>query len=198
LPRRLLLKNTRLSRIGFAGVRVEYGDLAICIDPGSEAPDCQVVLCTHNHSRHCGSWIQSTSKPIYSPSTGYVVKPGVDLNVNSVRVLVRDAYNDPDLYSGKPPHPRGFGVGYILIPPSGLTIYHTGDTSLVSEVLNPGLNIDVLVAPVGGGSVMTPEDAVELVKSIKPSITIPIHAEEIDLYYRFRDMAQPYTQVILL
>jgi L-ascorbate metabolism protein UlaG (beta-lactamase superfamily) len=122
----------------------------------------------------------------------------VDLDVNGVRVLVRDAYNDPDLYSGKPPHPRGLGVGYILIPPSGLTIYHTGDTSLVSEILNPGLNIDVLVTPVGGGSVMTPEDAVELVKSIKPSITIPIHAEDIDLYYRFRDMAQPYTQVILL
>jgi L-ascorbate metabolism protein UlaG (beta-lactamase superfamily) len=119
LPRRLLLKNTWLSRIGFAGVRVEYGDLAICIDPGSEVFNCQVVLCTHSHSRHCSGWIQSTNKPIYSPSTGYTVKPGVDLDVNGVRVLVRDAYNDPDLYSGKPPHPRGLGVGYILIPQVG-------------------------------------------------------------------------------
>jgi len=45
---------------------------------------------------------------------------------------------------------------------------------------------------------MNPEDAFELVKSIKPVVTIPVHTEDPRLLYKFRDMVQPYTQVVLL
>jgi hypothetical protein len=45
---------------------------------------------------------------------------------------------------------------------------------------------------------MTPEEAAEAVKLLRPKIALPVHFVEGKLYVKFRDIAQPYTQVINL
>ncbi|MEM1606254.1 MAG: hypothetical protein QXW41_08440 [Fervidicoccaceae archaeon] len=45
---------------------------------------------------------------------------------------------------------------------------------------------------------MTPEEAVELVSSARPAVSIPVHYTSLRDHYRFRDMSQPYTQIVLL
>jgi len=77
-------------------------------------------------------------------------------------------------------------------------VYYTGDTELVEELLSKSGHVDILILPISGEGVFTPEEAVEAVKSIKPSLVIPVHYEDFSVYYRFRDIAQPYTQVVRL
>jgi len=49
-----------------------------------------------------------------------------------------------------------------------------GDADLVREVEGVR-DVDVLLAPVGGGSVMTPEEAADAVMLLRPKIAVPIH-----------------------
>ncbi len=45
---------------------------------------------------------------------------------------------------------------------------------------------------------MTPEEAADVVMLLRPKIAVPIHFNERRQFVKFRDIAQPYTQVILL
>jgi L-ascorbate metabolism protein UlaG (beta-lactamase superfamily) len=58
--------------------------------------------------------------------------------------------------------------------------------------------VDVLLVPIGGGSVMTPEEAADAVALLRPKIAVPIHYTDMKHYVKFRDMAHPYTNVIAL
>ena len=129
---------------------------------------------------------------------GSGVKPGNFLELGAVRVHVVESYNRPELYANNPPHPKGLGVGYVLEYPTGLVVYFTGDTNFIDEMLELERRVTLFIPAISGGCVMTPEEAVEAVKSLKPPLTIPVHYENLHLYYRFRDMAQPYTQVVRL
>ncbi|MGC8983246.1 MAG: MBL fold metallo-hydrolase [Desulfurococcaceae archaeon] len=198
MPKRLLIKGVRVSRRGFAGLLLEYNSRSICIDPGSALEGCGVVLCTHSHARHCLPDVVGSLSELVSPFAGRLVKPGGSLEVSGVRVSAFDAYNRPEL-SGEPvPHPRGLGVGFLLAFPSGLRVCYTGDTDLVEEVVEACRGVDLLAVPVGGGCVMAPEEALELIRSVRPAITLPLHAEKPEQYFKLRDMAQPYTQVVIL
>lgn len=199
MPRTLVLRNAVLSRRGFTGVVLKYGNVKLCIDPGDAFDDCMYILCTHEHRRHCSENTRILSREkLASPYAGRIVKPGEMINLGDVKIKVVEAYNEPDLYGGMPPHPRGLGVGYVIEFPNGLTIYYVGDSSLVPEVVKAAENVYALFTPIGGGCVMTPEEAAELVKSARPSITIPMHFEDPEDYYKFRDISQPYTQIIFL
>lgn len=188
-----------IRRRGFTGIGLGIGELEICVDPGVDFEKCSVVLCTHDHTRHCDiSLLDGEKKTYYSPISGIVVKHGDEFNVGKVSVRVIHAYNRPETRGGITPHPRGLGVGYIIDPGYDTRVFYMGDTDFIDEVLELSRSIAILIPPIGGGCVMNPEEAVEVVKSIKPAITIPVHYVDIRDYYKFRDMAQMYTQVIRL
>lgn len=198
MPEKLVFKQVAISRMGFAGLVLDYSGFRICIDPGHEVHGCSVLLCTHSHARHCSGEAMVSAALLVSPFAGLVVKPGSTLSIEGFLIKALEAYNPPEAHAGNPPHPRGFGVGFLVEAPSGLTIYYTGDTSLVPEVLSIDTSVDVLAVPVGGGCVMFPEEALELTKSIRPSIAIPLHSEFREHYVKYKNLAQPYTQVVLL
>ncbi len=112
------------------------------------------------------------------------------------KVAVTDAYNMTKLQRGRPVHAKGEGVGYV-VDAGGVRLYHTGDTDLIKEMSSAGL-VDILLVPIGGGSVMTPEEAAEAVMLLRPKITVPLHHAEKRQYVKFRDMAYPYTNIIAL
>lgn len=74
-------------------------------------------------------------------------------------------------------HKREYNwVGYIVTIDKK-RIYVAGDTDNTEEARN--VECDIAMVPIGGTYTMTWEEAVELVKEIKPSLAIPIHYKSI-------------------
>lgn len=197
MPLKLRVGEITISRRGYAGIVVWFKSKTYCVDPGEELKDCDVILCTHTHHRHCREEnLLSFPGEKISPRLHERVKPGEELQIDEIRVLAVHAYNRPELYGGVLLHHKSCCVGYVVTFPGNTKVYYMGDTNFVDEILSIGKNITVLVPPIGGDYVMTPEEALEVVRSLKPVITIPVHYDNIEHYYNFRDIAQPYTQVI--
>lgn len=197
MPTALLLRETRISRTGYAGVVIEFAGERLCIDPSEYMENCSYILCTHPHDRHCRG-VETSIIIFTSTKSKRSVLPGDAFQLGVFRVFSTQAYNDPEVYESTPPHPKGSGVGFIVETPSKLRVYYVGDSNLVPEVAESASNSDIIIVPIGGGCVMTPEEASELVKHSRPLVAIPVHYDAPVFFARFKDIAQPYTQVIQL
>src|SRR5260370_6687198 len=102
------------------------------------------------------------------------VKPGDKVAFGDITVEVVPAYNlNKFREPGKPFHPKEDGkVGFILSI-GGVRVYHAGDTDPIPEMR--GFKTDVALLPVSGTYVMTPEEAAEATRMIKPKLAIPMH-----------------------
>ncbi len=173
-------------RVGFAGAVVEHRGRRICVDVVGAGAACDVSLFTHDHPRHYGG---PAGGLVASPFAGVRLGEWARLDLGWASVTAVPAYN---VDGG--PHRRGCCLGYV-IEVGGVTVYHAGDTDLVPEMVRlPRPTVALL--PVGGGSVMEPEEAAEAVKTLRPSVAVPLHYDDRRSYWVFRDIAQPYTQVV--
>src|SRR3989454_776023 len=102
------------------------------------------------------------------------VKPGDKVAFGDITIEVVPAYNlNKFREPGKPFHPKEDGkVGFILSV-NGVRVYHAGDTDTIPEM--KGFKTDVALLPVSGTYVMTPEEAAEATRMIKPKLAIPMH-----------------------
>jgi L-ascorbate metabolism protein UlaG (beta-lactamase superfamily) len=145
-----------------------------------------VVLVTHSHPDHCDpvgiSGVLSDDTVIIAPKDcGEKINrdirsltPGEQTTVEGIRVKAVQAYNVKRFRSpGKPFHPKGFGVGY-LITVEGRTIYHAGDTDIIPEMKELG-PIDVALLPCGDTYTMDNTEAAEAALTIKPRMVVPMH-----------------------
>ncbi len=167
--------------LGHASFRFKADNKIIYVDPfkisGGEKAD--IILITHDHYDHCdpGS-INSVKKQdtlIIAPESCSskipdmrAVKPGDVVSVKDVEIRAVHAYN-----IGKPYHPKGSGVGFV-VKIVGKTIYHAGDTDKIPEMDNLK-NIDIALLPAGGTYTMNAEEAAEAANTIKPAVAIPMH-----------------------
>jgi len=183
---RIEVKGVRIEITGFAGVIVSALDApTICVDIHRD--DCEVEFYTHNHTRHFNPL--SHSDLFYAPFGGQLVKEWDSIKLGgSVEVEAVPAYNIGGV------HRRGCCLGYI-IRHRGAVIYIAGDTDLIEEMKSVP-RPTVAVIPIGGGNVMTPEEAAEAVKMLRPIITVPVHYDRIEDLYQFRILSHLYTQVI--
>jgi len=150
-----------------------------------------IVLVTHNHGDHCSPpKIQKLRKKgtvVVAPKNcasriGGDVKPlksGEEITVEGVVVKAVEAYNVKRFKSaGKPWHPKGYGVGY-LITADGRTIYHAGDTDFIPEMGQLG-RVDLALLPTGDKYTMDNAEAAEAALAIKAAIAMPMHNWETD------------------
>jgi len=186
---RLNLGGVWLTLRDYAGVVVEHRGESLCIDVAG--PECPHVFYTHNHERHYSGYTGF----FYAPFRGNV-KIGEAIKTGPFVVTPVEAYNITKLNQGRPIHGRGDGVGY-LVEVAGVVIYHMGDTDLIPSLATIK-KVDIMLTPIGGDGVMTPEEAAEGVKLIRPKIAVPIHFDKEKLYVKFRDIAHPYAQIINL
>jgi L-ascorbate metabolism protein UlaG (beta-lactamase superfamily) len=167
--------------LGHDSFRIE-GEKIIYIDPWKlkNAPKADFILITHDHYDHCSpSDVAAIQKPTTeiicvkdskSKLSGRlnIVTPGTKLSFPGLEVEAVPAYN-----IGKKFHPKANNwVGYIITL-NGVRIYHAGDTDLIPEMKN--FKCDIALIPVSGTYVMTAEEAVEAVRTIKPKQAIPMH-----------------------
>jgi L-ascorbate metabolism protein UlaG (beta-lactamase superfamily) len=104
-----------------------------------------------------------------------IVKRGESINANGVPVQIVAAYNLREDRQNFHPNHYG-GVGYVVTL-NGKRIYHTGDTDPIPEMKE--IKCDIVLVPVSGTYVCTAEEAVEVVKIVKPALAIPMHWDTI-------------------
>lgn len=145
-----------------------------------------LVLVTHSHADHYSSVkiqkVRRDNTTVIAPNNcvskigGNVktLKAGQETMVDRIRVKAVDAYNYKRFTSsGKPWHPRGYGVGY-LITIEGKTIYHAGDTDFIPEMKELG-HVDLALLPTGDKYTMDNDEAAEAALAINPQSVIPMH-----------------------
>jgi len=183
-----------LKWLGHSGFLIKNHKI-IYIDPfnireNSEKAD--FILLTHSHYDHCSvadmkNIIKEGTKIILTadsqskitrseiPIDIQIVEPNKELTFGELKISAMPAYN-----LDKPFHPKEEGwVGYIL-KMNDVLIYHAGDTDFIPEMqkLTGHKQPDktfIALLPIGGRFTMTPEEAVEAAKLIKPTLTIPMH-----------------------
>ncbi|HRA49032.1 MAG TPA: MBL fold metallo-hydrolase, partial [Thermomicrobiales bacterium] len=121
-----------------------------------------VVLISHDHPGHNNL---NVVKPEYQTLTG----PG-EYEIHDVFVYGIRTWHDAEKGAQ-----RGRNTSYLLAA-EGIRFCHLGDIGhqLNNDQLEALNSCDVLMIPIGGGTVITAEQAVEMVGQLEPKIVIPM------------------------
>ena len=185
-------QGVKISWLGHDSFRIKNGKTVI-IDPFKIRPipdKADILLISHEHFDHLSL---DDAMKVSSGNTTVVTIPAVKKELSSLRVKEVKAVRPGDKVAlgeitieavpaynlnkfrepGKPFHPKGDGkIGFILSV-KGVRIYHAGDTDPIPEM--KGFKTDIALLPVSGTYVMTPEEAAEATRMIKPKLAIPMH-----------------------
>jgi L-ascorbate metabolism protein UlaG (beta-lactamase superfamily) len=202
--------------LGHASFQIKTPDKIIYIDlkkyekviETSEKAD--VILVTQYHGDHCSppkiEKLRKANTVIIAPKdcakrirgTVKTLKPEEEIAIGDITIKAVEAYNVKRFKpSGKPWHPKGYGVGY-LIRIEGKTIYHAGDTDFIPE-MGKLKNIDLALLPTGNKYTMDNSEAAEAAIAIKPKTAMPMHTWEKDREeFKQKTEAKSKTKVVLL
>lgn len=195
----LKLDNVEITWLGHAGFKIKNPSFVIYIDPFKveKGDRADLILVTHAHFDHKD---QKSIEALSDTDTKVLlgtedILEGEEKEVNGIKIKAMPAYNIDKSY-----HARGIGVGFIVTI-DGKKIYHAGDTDALPSM--SGLDkIDVLILPIGGKYTVNVDEAVNIVKTIKPKFVIPMHFgtfEDIGADpEEFRQKARTYAEVKIL
>ncbi len=177
--------------LGHASLMFKLNNFTIYVDPvGSYGnfdilPKADLILVTHEHGDHLdpksieklkkdGTVLFTNEGSVAKVPWANVVKAGDKKDVGMVGVEVVPAYNIVNENSpGKPYHPKGAGVGYIITI-GDKKIYVAGDTENTPE-MKTLKNIDVAFLPMNLPYTMTPAMVADAALAFKPKILYPYH-----------------------
>ena len=202
--------------ISQSALRIKNNDKIIYFDPyllnNKYKNDADYIFITHSHYDHYSpddilSIKKDNTKIVipydlenevysleFNTNNILLVKPNKDYQMDNIKFSTVSAYN-----INKDFHKKEYNwVGYIINLDK--VIYIAGDTDNIDEIRN--IKCDIACVPIGGVYTMNVEEAVELVKSIKPKICIPIHYKTIvgtvDDAYEFKRLLEGITDVKIL
>ena len=141
----------------------ESGGFGGAIAYGPITDRANIVLVTHGHADH--NYTSSIEGP-YSE----VREEGV-YDINGVKIKAVPAFHDAS--KGEE---RGRNL-ILLIEADGLSLVHMGDLghALSGDLAKRIGKTDVLMLPVGGYFTIDAEVATQVMKALRPAITIPMH-----------------------
>jgi L-ascorbate metabolism protein UlaG (beta-lactamase superfamily) len=121
-----------------------------------------IVTLSHDHPGHVNL---AALKPEYKVVRG----PG-EYEIHDVFITGIRTYHDTE---------KGAKLGYntvYMIEVEGMTIAHLGDLGhpLTDEQTEAMSKCDVLMIPAGGGQVISPEVAAEIIGQLEPKIVLPM------------------------
>ncbi|MDR2017852.1 MAG: MBL fold metallo-hydrolase [Syntrophobacterales bacterium] len=156
------------------GITTDQG-VKIIIDPyqsgafggaltyGKITEEADLVLTSHDHDDH--NYVKDIKGTFVRIAT-----PGIHES-KGVKIQALPAYHDPSKGSE-----RGSNLLFV-IEADGLRVTHFGDLGHVlgNDLIKDLGPIDVLLLPVGGFFTIDSLEATEVMESVKPAITIPMH-----------------------
>jgi L-ascorbate metabolism protein UlaG (beta-lactamase superfamily) len=189
-------KGISLKRIAHDCFLVTDGEVNIYFDPfkiKEELPKADYIFVTHEHFDHFS--LEDINKIIKSSTVLFMnemthkelgsklknkvvmVKPMEVLDYNSLHIEGFPAYNINKFREpGKVFHPKEDKKLGFIITINGVKIYHVGDSDHIPEMDQlKSKNIDILLIPISGTYVMTPQEAATSAKSINAAVSIPMH-----------------------
>ena len=174
--------------------------------------DADYIFITHTHYDHLSVEdilkIKKDSTTIIGPKDIFDKVNGL-FNIDKIMLVIpNENYKCDDIVFETVPsyninksfHKKEFNwVGYVATIDE-IKIYVAGDTDNIPDVHN--INCDIACVPIGGTYTMDRDEAVELVRIIKPKIAIPIHYKTIvgtvnDAYY-FKNKLEDIVDVKIL
>jgi L-ascorbate metabolism protein UlaG (beta-lactamase superfamily) len=180
-----------LTPMAHAHVQIEFGGKVIHVDPSnladaSKAKPADLVLVTDIHGDHMdpigidrvrkATTIYVAPKALADrfPGSTTLVANGETKTVGGVSIQAVAAYN---LTRGPAPgqfyHAKGRGNAYVITL-GGKKILFTGDTECTPEI-KALTGIDVAFIAMNMPFTMTPQEAAECMKAVKPAIVYPYH-----------------------
>ena len=190
-------KELKLTFFAHASIAIEYEGRTIYVDPVQgnaryeELKKADMILVTHSHYDHFDMEaienLQQSDTHIlldktsaegfqgdcYTMLPGSVAEPYADIRVEAVA-----AYNTSESQLQFHPKERE-DCGYIVTLGDAVRIYISGDTEPTEEQ-RAIRNIDIAFICVNQPYTMTPEQAVEAVKALKPKIYYPYHYGQVE------------------
>jgi L-ascorbate metabolism protein UlaG (beta-lactamase superfamily) len=177
--------------IGHGSLMFKVNNFVIYVDPvrssGSyeNMSKADLILVTHEHGDHLDPKLIEDLKKDGTLLFGNVasaakvqwakaVREGEKQQVKSIGIEAVAAYNIVNESApGKPYHPKGAGVGYILTI-GDKRIYVAGDTENTPE-MKALRNIDIAFLPMNLPYTMTPSMVADAALAFKPNILYPYH-----------------------
>ena len=187
----------KLTFFAHASLAIEYEGRMIYVDPVvgnadySKLPKADMILVTHSHYDH---FDMAAIEQLQSPDTrilldktsaeGFqgncftmlpkaVAEPFEDIKVEAVA-----AYNTSEHQLQFHPKERE-DCGYVVTLGGKVRIYVSGDTEPTDE-MRELQGIDIAFVCVNQPYTMTPEQATEAVKALKPQVYYPYHYGQVD------------------
>jgi len=193
----MTIADLEVERIGHSGFRIESETDRLYIDAfdeilSGEEPAGNLVLSTHDHWDHFDPEAITALATSDATAVVHEASDTEDIGVDNIRQVRADeslAIDGVDVSAvpahnlvrrrepGKPFHPKGEGVGYI-VEMNGTSVYHTGDTAPLDHMAD--IDVDVMLVPIGGAYVMSLNDAYWALHMVQPEVTVPMHYGHID------------------
>lgn len=160
-----------ITYLGHSSFRIKTQKLSIVLDPydpktvGLKFPKVKgdLVTISHHHKDHdFVDGVKEYRKVIDGPG---------EYELSGVTIIGLSFWHD-----NKKGKERGRNTAYIF-EADGIRLLHLGDLGhlLTEKDINAIGEINVLFVPVGGEYTIGPTEAVNIIKSIEPAITIPMH-----------------------
>lgn len=162
-----------------------------------------LILVGHHHYDHCSladihklrgaeTRIIASEKAAHDIEGATVLRPWQSIQVDRAGIQAVPAYSPDSLL-----HPRADGGLGFVISLNYYDIYYAGDTQIIPEMAR--LHPDIAILPIDGSGTLTVEDAVQVVKQMRPKWVIPANygPETEPAARRFKDALADLTLVIL-
>lgn len=157
-----------------------------------EVEKADLILVTHGHSDHLGDAVsiaQKTNATVIGIAelAGYLSKKGVKNTVRmnkggsysfkGIRITMVNAQHSSSTTEGDQVIYTGEPTGFIIRFENGFTVYHAGDTAVMSDMKIFGdiYKPDLALLPIGSHFTMDPQEAAYACKLLRPKYVIPMH-----------------------
>ena len=157
-----------------------------------EVNKADLILVTHGHGDHLGDTLeiaQKTNATVLATFElgGYLTKKGIksvvrfnkggSYTAKGIRVTMVNAQHSSSITEGDQVIYAGEPVGFILRFENGFTVYHAGDTAVMSDmkIFADLYRPNLALLPIGSHFTMDPNEAAYACKLLRPQYVVPMH-----------------------